>query len=167
MARVCNIGYSTRLLKKSSAIERSNKGGFRSEVFFSYFSKKPNRRPGARSALGLRVRSEGTPSGPSKTQSRFGVSSSSGFRRRNVEIRGPFNAKVRHIDQIDLYPLKRLILGAHNRAPADRAGTAGGGRGCCAGSLWPEMAWMSPPWARAFRTPVEGARLGGRRRLSP
>ena len=57
------------------------------------------------------MRSEGTPSGPSKTQSRFGVSSSSGFRRRNVEIRGPFNAKLRHIDQIDLYPLKRLILG--------------------------------------------------------
>ena len=31
MAGVCNIGYSTRLLKKSSAIERSNKGSFRSE----------------------------------------------------------------------------------------------------------------------------------------
>ena len=39
--------------------------------------------------------------------------------------------------------------------------------GCCAGSLRPQMASMSPPWARAFRTPVEGARLGGRRRLSP
>ena len=61
MAGVCNIGYSTRLLKKSSAIERSNKGGFRSEVFISYFSKKPNRRPGARSALSLRGTSEGTP----------------------------------------------------------------------------------------------------------
>ena len=35
MAGVCNIGYSTRLLKKSSAIERSNKGGFRSRCSFT------------------------------------------------------------------------------------------------------------------------------------
>ena len=102
-----------------------------------------------------------------KTQSGFGVSSLSGFRRRNVEIRGPFNAKLSHMVQNDPVPPETAHPGSPIELSADRAGTAGGGRGCCAGSLWPEMAWMSPPWARAFRTPVEGARLGGRRRLSP
>ena len=42
----------------------------------------------------------------------FGVSSSSGFRRRNVEIWGPSAANVTPFDQIDLYPVKRLILRA-------------------------------------------------------
>ena len=36
----------------------------------------------------------------------------SGFRRRNVEIWGLSAANVRPIDQIDLYPVKRLILRA-------------------------------------------------------
>ena len=42
----------------------------------------------------------------------FGVSSSSGFRRRNVEIWGLSAANVTPFDQIDLYPVKRLILRA-------------------------------------------------------
>lgn len=69
--------------------------------------------------------------------------------------------------KMTLYPLKRLILGAQSSSQLIVLDTAAGGRGCCGGSLWPQMASMSPPWARAFRTPVEGARLGGRRRLSP
>ena len=69
--------------------------------------------------------------------------------------------------KMTLCPLKRLILGAQSSSQLIVLSRLAAVVGCCAGSLWPEMAWMSPPWARAFRTPVEGARLGGRRRLSP
>ena len=69
--------------------------------------------------------------------------------------------------KMTLYPLKRLILGAQSSSQLMCLEQLMAVMGCCVGSLWPQMASMSPPWARAFRTPVEGARLGGRRRLSP
>ena len=69
--------------------------------------------------------------------------------------------------KMTLYPLKRLILGAQIELSADRAEQLAAVLACCAGSLWPEMAWMSPPGHTAFQTPVEGARFGGWRRPSP
>ena len=48
--------------------------------------------------------SEGVPCDALLTPAVFGVSSSSGFRRRNLEIWGLSAANSRPIDQIDLYP---------------------------------------------------------------
>ena len=71
--------------------------------------------------------------------------------------------------KMTLYPLKRLILGAQIELSADRAEqlvrNLAAVLGCCAGSLWPEMAWMSPPGQGLFRSPANCPRWAGWRRL--
>ena len=138
MARVCNIGYSTRLLKKSSAIERPNKGGFRSE---SILALSVQSHIGAleldlpqlqRVMTGHTVRVLQDALG-------FGVfSGSTGFLTPNLEIWTISSSFASPIDQIDLYPVKRLILRAQiehqSCKPIGRDDLACHLR-CCAGSL--------------------------------
>ena len=167
MAGVCNIGYSTRLLKKSSAIERSNKGGFRSGVPFTDSFKSQIAALELDLPPACECARRAHHAERKKTQSGFGVSSLSGFRRRNVEIRGPFNAKVRHIDQIDLYPPETAHLRAQKKLSAGRAQSTAMARGVLHWSNAAQMAWMRPPTQGLFRPPVGGAQRGGQRCLSP
>ena len=137
------------------------------ESVFAHFHSKPFRCRGARSGPNLSGRRQATPYDASLTTLGFGVSGSTGFCRRNLEIWGLSAANVSHIVQNDPVPLKRLILEPTIELSAHVLEQPTAVVGCCGGSLWPQMACMSLPWARAFWTPVEGARLGGQRRLSP
>ena len=67
--------------------------------------------------------------------------------------------------KMTLYPLKRLILGAQSSSQLIVLGTAGGSRGCCGGSLWPQMALMSAAGQLMFSSPVDGPRGAGWRLL--
>ena len=59
-----------------------------------------------------------------------------------------------------LYPLKRLTLGAQSSSQLIVLDTAGGSRGCCGGSLWPQMALMSAAGQLMFSSLLSMALVG-------
>ena len=90
----------------------------------------------------------------------FGVSSSSGFRRRNIEIWSLSATNVRHIDQIYLYPLKT----AHSECqPVSLSRRVDDLKMATAVLCWLAAAadgMDESAWARAFQTPCRGRSQG-------
>ena len=94
----------------------------------------------------------------------FGVSGSTGFLTPNLEIWTISSSFASPIDQIDLYPVKRLILRAQiehqSCKPIVLKAAIWPVGGCCAGPLRSKMAWVSPALEEGFSDILLGALTG-------